>query len=123
MDTAHHLVLLAGALGLLSILAGLFSARFGTPLLVVFLAIGILFGKDGPVGLVFNDFQAAYLIGSVALAVILFEVGSRRSTACSRSPCGLRWRWPRRESPSPLVSSAPRTPCCRLPLRLTRPGS
>ena len=56
---------------------GLFSARFGTPLLLVFLAIGILFGKDGPVGLVFNDFQAAYLIGSVALALILFEGGPK----------------------------------------------
>ena len=75
MDAAHHLVLLAGALGLLSIFAGLFSARFGTPLLLVFLAIGMLFGKEGPVGLVFNDFQTAYLIGSVALAVILFEGG------------------------------------------------
>ena len=75
MDAAHHLVLLAGALGLLSIFAGLFSARFGTPLLLAFLAIGLLFGKEGPVGLVFNDFQTAYLIGSVALAVILFEGG------------------------------------------------
>jgi cell volume regulation protein A len=75
MEAAHHLILLAGALGLLSIFAGLFSGRFGTPLLLVFLAIGILFGKEGPVGLVFNDFQAAYLIGSVALAVILFQGG------------------------------------------------
>ena len=75
MDAAHHLVLLVGALGLLSIVAGLFSARFGTPLLLVFLAIGLLFGKEGPVGLVFNDFQTAYLIGGVALAVILFEGG------------------------------------------------
>jgi NhaP-type Na+/H+ and K+/H+ antiporter len=75
MDAAHHLVLLAGALGLLSIFVGLFSARFGTPLLLVFLAIGILFGKEGPVGLVFDDFQAAYLIGSVALALLLFEGG------------------------------------------------
>ena len=75
MDAAHHLVLLAGALGLLSIFAGLFLARFGTPLLLAFLAIGLLFGKQGPVGLVFNDFQTAYLIGSVALAVILFEGG------------------------------------------------
>ena len=39
MDAAHHLILLGGALGLLSILVGLFSARFGTPLLLVFLAI------------------------------------------------------------------------------------
>jgi cell volume regulation protein A len=75
MDAAHHLIFLAGALGLLSIFVGLFSNRFGTPLLLVFLAIGIFFGKEGPVGLVFNDFQAAYLIGSVALAVILFEGG------------------------------------------------
>ena len=90
MDAAHHLVLLAGALGLLSIFAGLFLARFGTPLLLVFLAIGMLFGKEGPVSLVFNDFQTAYLIGSVALAVILFEGGSRRSAACSKSrgACG-----------------------------------
>ena len=75
MDAAHHLIFLAGALGLLSIFVGLFSSRFGTPLLLVFLAIGILFGKEGPIGLVFTDFQAAYLIGSVALAVILFEGG------------------------------------------------
>ena len=75
MDNAHHVILLAGALGLLSMFAGLFSARFGTPLLLVFLAIGILFGKEGPVGLVFDDFQAAYLIGSMALAVILFQGG------------------------------------------------
>jgi hypothetical protein len=60
---------------LLSICVGLFFARFGTPLLLVFLAIGLLFGKEGPVGLVFHDFEAAYLIGSVALAVILFEGG------------------------------------------------
>ncbi len=46
MDAAHHLVLLAGALGLLSIFAGLFLARFGTPLLLAFLAIGLLFGKQ-----------------------------------------------------------------------------
>jgi NhaP-type Na+/H+ and K+/H+ antiporter len=75
MGPTHHLVLLASTLGLLSIFAGLLSARFGTPLLLVFLAIGILFGKDGPVGLVFDNFQSAYLIGSVALAVILFEGG------------------------------------------------
>ena len=48
MDAAHHLVLLAGTLGLLSIFAGLFLARFGTPLLLAFLAIGLLFGKQGP---------------------------------------------------------------------------
>ena len=69
MDAAHHLVLLAGVPELPSIFAGLFSARFGTPILLVFLAIGMLFGKEGPVSLVFNCTQTAYLIGSAALAV------------------------------------------------------
>jgi len=69
MDAAHHLVLLAGVPELPSVFPGLFSARFGTPILLVFLAIGMLFGKEGPVSLVFNCTQTAYLIGSAALAV------------------------------------------------------
>jgi potassium/hydrogen antiporter len=48
-----------------------FSARFGAPLLLVFLGLGILAGKEGPGGLLFRDFQAAYLIGSIAFAIIL----------------------------------------------------
>ncbi|HEX4261472.1 MAG TPA: potassium/proton antiporter [Acetobacteraceae bacterium] len=81
MNQAHEMIALAGALGLLSILVGLFSGRFGTPLLLVFLAIGVLFGQARVFGLVFDDFQSAYLIGSVALAVILFQGGlkTRRS--------------------------------------------
>jgi len=71
MDAAHHLVLLAGVPELPSVFPGLFSARFGTPILLVFLAIGMLFGKEGPVSLVFNCTQTAYLIGSAALAVNL----------------------------------------------------
>ena len=114
MDAAHHLVLLACVPGLPSIFAGLFSARFGTPILLVFLAIGILFGKEGPVGFVFNCTQTAYLIGSAALAVTLFVGGSRRS-ACSKSRCGLRWRWPRLKSRSPPASSAPCSLCSHPP--------
>lgn len=75
MDAAHELILLGGALGLLSIFAGLFSARLGAPLLLVFLLLGMLAGEDGPGGIAFNDFASAYLIGSVALAIILFEGG------------------------------------------------
>lgn len=74
---AHEYILLGGLLGLSSILAGLVSRRTGAPLLLVFLGLGMLAGEDGPLGLQFNDFDAAYLIGSVALAVILFEGGLR----------------------------------------------
>jgi cell volume regulation protein A len=77
VDASHQLILLGAALVLLSIFAGLFSARFGAPLLLVFLGLGMVAGEDGPGGIAFNDFQAAYLIGSVALAVILFDGGLR----------------------------------------------
>src|SRR5690242_9319870 len=75
LNTAHEIILIAGALGLLSILAGAVSARFHAPLLLVFLLLGMLAGEDGPGGIMFNDFQTSYLVGSIALAVILFEGG------------------------------------------------
>ncbi len=75
MDHAHDLILLGGVLGLLSIFAGLLSARVNAPLLLVFLVVGMLAGEDGPGGIQFSDFQASYLIGSLALAAILFEGG------------------------------------------------
>src|SRR5690242_5640893 len=77
MNTAHELILIAGILGLLSILAGAFSARFHAPLLLVFLLLGMLAGEDGPGGIVFNDFHTSYLVGSIALSVILFEGGMK----------------------------------------------
>ncbi len=92
MDASHQLILLGAALVLLSILAGLFSARLGAPLLLVFLGLGMLAGEDGPGGIHFQDFQAAYLIGSVALAVILFEGGLRT-----------HWEQFRRAGPPALV--------------------
>lgn len=69
------------ALGALLILAGIVSSlvasRFGTPLLLVFLIIGMLAGEDGPGGIAFDNYQATYLIGSCALAIILFDGGLR----------------------------------------------
>ena len=120
MDAAHHLVLLAGVPELPSVFAGLFSARFGTPILLVFLAIGMLFGKEGPVSLVFNCTQTAYLIGSAALAV---NLGAQDEAQHVKIACGLRWRWPGLESRSPPASSAPCSPCSPLHLRPPRLGS
>jgi cell volume regulation protein A len=75
MEASHHLILLGSILVLLSIFAGLLSARIGAPLLLVFLGLGMLAGEDGPGGLIYSDFQGAYTVGSIALAVILFEGG------------------------------------------------
>ena len=81
---AHELILTGGLLGVLSVLAGLLSRRIGAPVLLVFLAIGMLAGKDGVLGMAFDDYGAAYLMGSVALAVILFEGGLKTPIASLR---------------------------------------
>ena len=98
MDAAHQLVLLAGVSDLPSIFAGLFSARFGTPILLMFLAIGMLFGKERPVSLVLNCTQIAYLIGSEALAVNPVRGGLKTKRSMLKIACGLRLRWPGLES-------------------------
>ena len=56
MEFASTTVILIGAgLVILSILAGLISTRFGAPLLLVFLVLGMLAGEDGPGGIQFED--------------------------------------------------------------------
>ena len=75
MELTHQLILLTGALFLLSVLASAISTRLGLPLLLVFLALGMLAGEDGPGGIHFDDVETTYLIGTVALSVILFNGG------------------------------------------------
>ncbi len=75
MAATHEIILVAGVLCLLATLAGLVSARIGTPLLLVFIAIGVLAGEDGPGGIDFDNFRTAYLVGSIALVAILFQGG------------------------------------------------
>ncbi|MEO8157006.1 MAG: potassium/proton antiporter [Betaproteobacteria bacterium] len=77
MDFSNHAILIGAVLVLLSILASALSARTGAPLLFVFLGIGMLAGEDGPGHIRFGDYQVAYLVGTMALAVILFDGGMR----------------------------------------------
>jgi cell volume regulation protein A len=84
MASAHQLILAGGLLGVLSILAGLLSRRIGAPVLLVFLALGMLASDDAIGGVAFDDFATAYLIGSVALAVILFQGGLNTPPALFR---------------------------------------
>ncbi len=73
-----NLAILVGALLLLvSIVASDISSRMGAPLLLVFLALGMLAGEDGPGGIRFDNFDVAYLVGTLALAVIIFDGGMR----------------------------------------------
>lgn len=68
-------ILIGAGLVVLSVFTSLISFRVGAPLLLVFLFVGLLAGEDGPGGIVFDDSRAAYFIGSLALAVILFDSG------------------------------------------------
>lgn len=77
MDFANQIILVSAGLITFSIFAGVLSSRIGAPLLLVFLAFGMLAGEDGPGGIVFDDFGVAYLVGSFALALILFDGGLR----------------------------------------------
>jgi cell volume regulation protein A len=75
MEASSELILLGGLLLLLSVFAGAVSARLGAPLLLAFLGLGMLAGEDGPGHIRFDDFRLSYLIGSAALAIILFDGG------------------------------------------------
>ena len=67
-------VLIAAALIVVSGYTSLLAFRFGAPLLLVFLLLGLLVGEDG-LGIHFDDASLAFFIGSLALAIILFDSG------------------------------------------------
>jgi len=72
-------ILVGAALLLVAIVASDISSRLGAPLLLVFLLLGMLAGEDGPGGIRFDDFETSYVIGTLALAVIIFDGGLRTS--------------------------------------------
>lgn len=84
MEFEFTWLVVAALLILASVLAHLVSRRFGAPILLVFLLLGMLAGEDGPGGIPFNDAHVAFLVGSMALAVILFDGGLRTPIAAIR---------------------------------------
>jgi cell volume regulation protein A len=88
LDTISLGILLGSLLVLTGILSSLIALRFGAPLLLVFLLVGMLAGESGPGGLQFDDVEVAYTVGSVALGLILFDGGLRTRLLTFRNVVG-----------------------------------
>lgn len=84
MELVNALILVGSGLLVVSIFTSLVSFRIGAPLLLVFLGVGMFAGEDGVVGIPFSDVPMAFFIGSIALAVILFDSGFRTPMASYR---------------------------------------
>lgn len=75
MEQSVYLVTLVGtALVVAAAFSSLIAFRFGAPLLLLFLGIGLATGTDG-LGIDFDNAHLSYFAGSLALAVILFDSG------------------------------------------------
>ena len=70
-----QIILLTAVLILLGIISSQLSARLGLPVLVLFLIVGMLAGEDGSGGIFFDNAEAAHSLGTLALALILFDGG------------------------------------------------
>jgi potassium/hydrogen antiporter len=88
LDALSIGILLGALLVLAGIMSSLVAMRFGAPLLLVFLLLGMLAGEAGPGGLKFDDVRATYVVGSIALALILFDGGLRTRFITFRSVLG-----------------------------------
>ena len=85
LDAVSIGILLGALLVLAGIMSSLVAMRFGAPLLLVFLIVGMLAGEAGPGGIKFDDVRTTYVVGSIALALILFDGGLRTRFATFRS--------------------------------------
>ena len=71
----QYVFLIAAVLLIVSVFSSKLSERFNFPLLVIFLAIGMLAGSEGPGRLYLNDASLVNFLGTVALSFILFSGG------------------------------------------------
>lgn len=78
------LILVTGILLLLGIVSSKLSTRMGMPVLVLFLLVGMLAGSEGIGRIDFEDYRLAHAIGTIALAIILFDGGLGTSLAAIR---------------------------------------
>ena len=72
--SVESIILTVSIILFFSILAGKAGYRFGIPVLLLFLGVGMLFGTDG-LGIEFNSHETVQFIGMFSLSIILFSGG------------------------------------------------
>src|SRR5436190_24006868 len=75
-----------------SVLFSRASQRVGVPIALIFRVIGMLAGSEGIGGIAFDDYGFAFRMGSLALALILFDGGLNTPLSALRrtwAPAGL----------------------------------
>ncbi len=95
MFLIDQLIGVAGVLLILGIVSSRFSLRLGLPVLVLFVLLGMLAGSEGIGGINFENYTLAHAVGSLALALILFDGGQRTPIE------GIRLAW----KPSVLMAT------------------
>lgn len=75
MTDLNTMIAVASILALAGVVTSKLSSRLGVPVLLLFLAVGMLAGSDGPGGIHFDDPELAQTLGVVALAYILYAGG------------------------------------------------
>ncbi len=81
------LLTVAGVLIAASVLFSRASHRAGLPIVLLFLVVGMLAGSEGIGQIAFTDYRMAFRLGTVALALILFDGGLNTPLS------GLRRTW------------------------------
>lgn len=85
-------LLIFGILLAVSVIFSRASERFGVPIALIFMVIGMIAGSDGPGGIHFADYHFAFRVGTVGLIFILFDGGLNTSLSAVRRallPAGL----------------------------------
>lgn len=74
MEAFYIVVLVCASLVLLAAFSSLIAFRFGSPILLLFLVVGLIAGVDG-LGIDFSNNGLSFMLGYIALAIILFDSG------------------------------------------------
>ncbi|HON53535.1 MAG TPA: potassium/proton antiporter, partial [Bacteroidales bacterium] len=86
--TSQNFLLIGSLLLFISLIAGKTSYKFGIPVVVLFISIGMLAGSEGIGGIYFDNPHVAQFIGIIALNFILFSGGLDTDYASIRPVLG-----------------------------------